>query len=127
MSNQFNFDQPGNKKIFTVPEHYFENLQTELQRRIENAESAPVQETKTFMNYIKPVLYMAAVFVVLLFSIRFVLNLTNQDNKQPGLSAMNGIETEEFQVNTMTAEEILLSSLDEYSLMYYYIHQDELE
>jgi hypothetical protein len=70
---------------------------------------------------------MAAVFVLLLFSIRAVLNLTNTDNKQPIIGKTDGVEIEEFQESAMTAEEILLSSLDEYSLMYYYINQDELE
>jgi hypothetical protein len=81
MTNKFNFDQPGNKEIFKVPEHYFENLTAEIQNRIAS-ESAPVQGRKLFMNRVKPVLYKAAVFVVLLFSIRAVLNLTNTDKKQ---------------------------------------------
>lgn len=126
MTNKFNFDQPGNKEIFIVPEHYFENLQAEIQERIAG-ESAPLKGRMLFMNRVKPVLYMAAVFVLLLFSIRAVLNLTNTDKKQSVISTIDGLETEKFQVNTMTAEEILLSSLDEYSLMYYYINQDELE
>jgi hypothetical protein len=126
MSNNFNLDRPGNKEVFKVPEHYFENLQAEIQHRIE-MESAPAQGIKLFMNRVKPVLYMAAVFVLLLFSIRAVLNLTNTDNKQPIIGKTDGVEIEEFQESAMTAEEILLSSLDEYSLMYYYINQDELE
>ncbi len=126
MTNKFNFDQPGNKEIFKVPEHYFENLQADIQNRIAG-ESAPVQGRKLFMNRVKPVLYMAAVFVLILFSIRAVLNLTNADKQQSVISKIDGVETEEFQLNTMTAEDILLSSLDEYSLMYYYINQDELE
>jgi len=126
MSNNFNLDQPGNKEVFKVPEHYFENLQAEIQQRIE-MESAPAQGIRLFMNRVKPVLYMAAVFVLLLFSIRAVLNLTNTDNKQSIISKTDGVEIEEFQETAMTAEEILLSSLDEYSLMYYYINQDELE
>ena len=126
MSNNFNLDRPGNKEVFKVPEHYFENLQAEIQHRIE-MESATAQGIKLFMNRVKPVLYMAAVFVLLLFSIRAVLNLTNTDNKQPIIGKTDGVEIEEFQESTMTAEEILLSSLDEYSLMYYYINQDELE
>mgnify|MGYP006953735721 FL=1 len=126
MRNNFNLDRPGNKEEFKVPEHYFENLQAEIQHRIE-MESAPAQGIKLFMNRVKPVLYMAAVFVLLLFSIRAVLNLTNTDNKQPIIGKTDGVEIEEFQESTMTAEEILLSSLDEYSLMYYYINQDELE
>ncbi len=126
MSNNFNLDRPGNKEVFKVPEHYFENLQAEIQHRIE-MESAPAQGIRLFMNRVKPVLYMAAVFVLLLFSIRAVLNLTNTDNKQPIIGKTDGVEIEEFQESTMTAEEILLSSLDEYSLMYYYINQDELE
>ncbi len=126
MSNNFNLDRPGNKEVFKVPEHYFENLQAEIQHRIE-MESAPAQGIRLFMNRVKPVLYMAAVFVLLLFSIRAVLNLTNTDNKQSIISKTDGVEIEEFQESTMTAEEILLSSLDEYSLMYYYINQDELE
>lgn len=126
MSNNFNLDRPGNKEVFKVPEHYFENLQAEIQHRIE-MESAPAQGIKLFMNRVKPVLYMAAVFVLLLFSIRAVLNLTNTDNKQSIIGKTDGVEIEEFQESTMTAEEILLSSLDEYSLMYYYINQDELE
>ncbi|NLB01868.1 MAG: hypothetical protein GX841_00530 [Bacteroidales bacterium] len=126
MTNKFNFDQPGNKDVFKVPEQYFENLQSEIQNRIAG-DAAPLQGRRLFMNRVKPVLYMAAVFVVLLFSIRAVLNLTNTDKKQSVISKIDGVEMEEFQVNTMTAEEILLSSLDEYSLMYYYINQDELE
>lgn len=126
MSNNFNLDRPGNKEVFKVPEHYFENLQAEIQHRIE-MESAPAQGIKLFMNRVKPVLYMAAVFVLLLFSIRAVLNLTNTDNKQSIIGKTDGVEIEEFQESAMTAEEILLSSLDEYSLMYYYINQDELE
>ena len=126
MSNNFSLDQPGNKEVFKVPEHYFENLQAEIQQRIE-MESAPAQGIRLFMNRVKPVLYMAAVFVLLLFSIRAVLNLTNTDNKQSIISKTDGVEIEEFQETAMTAEEILLSSLDEYSLMYYYINQDELE
>ena len=126
MSNNFNLDQPGNKEVFKVPEHYFENLQAEIQRRIE-VEPAPDQGRRLFMNRLKPVLYMAAVFVLLLFSVRAVLNLTNTDNKQSIISKTEGAEIEEIQESAMTAEEILLSSLDEYSLMYYYINQDELE
>ncbi|MGI5833983.1 MAG: hypothetical protein ACOX59_05135 [Bacteroidales bacterium] len=126
MSNNFNLDRPGNKEVFKVPEHYFENLQAEIQHRIE-MESAPAQGIRLFMNRVKPVLYMAAVFVLLLFSIRAVLNLTNTDNKQSIIGKTDGVEIEEFQESAMTAEEILLSSLDEYSLMYYYINQDELE
>lgn len=117
MSNNFNLDRPGNKEVFKVPEHYFENLQAEIQHRIE-MESAPAQGIKLFMNRVKPVLYMAAVFVLLLFSIRAVLNLTNTDNKQSIIGKTDGVEIEEFQESAMTAEEILLSSLDEYSLMY---------
>ena len=126
MNNKFNFDQPGNKEVFKVPEQYFEHLQAEIENRIAT-ESAPVHRKMIYINRIKPIFYMAAVFVLLLFSIRGVINLTNQDKKQSVISVIDGVETKEFQVNTMTAEEILLSSLDEYSLMYYYINQDELE
>lgn len=118
--NQDFLDPSGNKDVFKVPENYFEDFQTKINARIDMEEAdKKVRGRKVIFQRVRPVLYIAAMFVLLFFCAQYILNTSPQPS-----SNYSQLE-EEVNVESMTAEDILMSSLDEYSLMYYYLYENE--
>lgn len=117
------FPSKGDKSIFNVPENYFENFQAELENRM-NAELSESDTSKRIplLYRLKPYVYAAAAFVAIFFSVQFIINMTG--NKD--VTTTSRLEfMEENNIEPITAEDILMSSLDEYSILYYYLNENE--
>lgn len=128
---KLNFDERGDFSSFKVPEGYFEGLTSKIDMLIEKAESEKSDILFTEKETVskkkidfRPLLYMAAMFVLLLFSITFVLKLNLDDsNEQAGL--MKTSTTDVKQV--LTAEEYLINTVGTYGITEYYIDPDLFE
>ena len=97
----------GNKKPFSVPENYFENFAVEMEEHI-----APKKEkiiTVSFITKLKPYLYAAAMFALVLLVGDYLMN--KHENKVE-------IATEQH--------ELLMSYLDENTIIEFLIEHDNL-
>ena len=123
----------GDKTVFKVPENYFEDFQAKLDERLDalKTEKDLVKKdvhTKRFllnMDSIKPILYMAAMFVLLVFSVSQILNLTSGKSSSPlGLS----VDSNSKSVSTIpSAEDYLINSVGTYGITEYYVDSENFE
>jgi hypothetical protein len=123
-------NETGNRNVFKVPEKYFENLEMQLEKRLDALEtekrlSTEVKPEKNrkfvlTMTNIRPMLYMAAMFILMVFSIGLVINYTS--DKSSNLKAEE-ITTERIP----TAEDYLISSLGTYGITQYYVETQKTE
>lgn len=82
----------GTRNPFTVPEGYFENFSKELMDKLPERDSASAaKEHITTWQRIQPWVYMAAMFVGLMFTIRVVVGTPQQDTP-----VFTAAETEQF-------------------------------
>lgn len=126
---QFKLNETGNRSVFRVPEGYFEGLEVQLSKRIEAMEAEKRLEKKAIrkiggivltMQSVRPMLYMAAMFVLLLFSIALVFRYTN------GSGSLRAQETSTEQA-VPTAEDYLISSVGTYGISQYYVESQVTE
>ncbi len=127
---QFNLNETGNRSVFRVPEDYFGGLEAQLNKRIEAFEAEKNLEIKEVsrknggvvltMQRVRPMLYMAAMFVLLLFSIALVFRYTS------GSGSLRAQETSSEQV-VPTAEDYLISSVGTYGISQYYVESQTTE
>jgi len=127
-------NETGDRTVFKVPEMYFENFEAQLQQRIDALETeanlpkerVEVQkESKRFilkMDSIRPVLYMAAMFVLLIFSMSLILNLTS--GKSTKLTAEDKTQSAKIE---LTAEDYLISSVGSYGITQYYVDPESFD
>ena len=97
----------GNKRPFSIPENYFENFAVEMEKQI-----APKKEktvTVSFIVKLKPYLYAAAMFALVLLVGDYLV----KDYKATTEVAMD-------------QHELILSYLDENTLIEYLIEHDNL-
>lgn len=73
MGKNKNLEETGNRMPFSVPENYFEQFATQFESQI-------VIERKLSMKILRPWMYMAAMFLGVLFLSRIVYTVYN-DNK----------------------------------------------
>jgi len=121
---QFKLNETGDRSVFRVPEGYFAGLEMQLNKRIEAQEAENkliINETThkkagliLTMQSVRPMLYMAAMFVLLLFSIALVFKYTS------GSGSLRAQETSTEQV-VPTAEDYLISSVGTYGISQYYV------
>jgi hypothetical protein len=121
---QFKLNETGDRSTFRVPEGYFEGLELQLHKRIEALEAEKKAEIMQgspkkggiilTMKSVRPMLYMAAMFVLLLFSIALVFHYTT------GSSSLRAQETSTEQT-IPTAEDYLISSVGTYGISQYYV------
>lgn len=131
IQKKLNLDGPGNRSSFKVPEGYFEGLTAKMNELIdktesenENQEVDSIDTRKSFILKYKPILYMAAMFVVLLFSLTAVLKFTgNGEKKQSGLMSTNTTDIKQV----LTAEEYVISTVGTYAITEYYIDPEIFE
>lgn len=73
----------GKTNPFTVPEGYFENFTQQMMEQLPDKQTIDVPEIEvTLWQRVKPLLYLAAVFVGLMVCIRFVVgDMHNEENK----------------------------------------------
>jgi hypothetical protein len=136
--NNLLLDEPGDLTMFKVPEKYFENFGIQLNKRIDAIESEkklliiePQQvktESKRYfltMSGVKPILYMAAMFVLLLFSIGMILNFTSKKANTTYTASAHNLKTQNESV--LTAEDYLINSVGTYGISQYYVDPESFE
>lgn len=127
IQKKLNLEGPGDRSSFKVPEGYFEGLTAKMNELIDRNDSENgvdnTEKSKGFILRYKPIIYMAAMFVVLLFSITAVLKLTGNEKKQSGL--MSSSTTDIKQV--LTAEDYVISTVGTYAITEYYIDPEIFE
>lgn len=77
----------GKKNPFTVPDGYFDRFADELMNQLPEKEAVTLPEVKLW-DRVKPWLYMAAMFVGLMFTIRAFVGETSSENDADILSEM---------------------------------------
>lgn len=107
----------GTENPFRVPDGYFENFASELMERLPDKEKVEISRQPTTWEKVRPLLYMAAMFVGAMLLIRVAAShYTPAEN--PALDEDWDVETEYID---MAMES---SMLDDYSL-YVYLSEDE--
>lgn len=131
IQKNLNLEGPGDRSSFKVPEGYFEGLTAKMNELIdktelenENSEVESTEIRKGFILKYKPIFYMAAMFVLLLFSLTAVLKLTGDgEKKQSGLMSTNTTDIKQV----LTAEEYVISTVGTYAITEYYIDPEIFE
>jgi len=126
----FTLNVTGDRSVFRVPENYFAGLEMQLNERIEAFEAEKKLERRLpspkkgglilTMQSVRPLLYMAAIFVLLLFSIALVFRYTS------GSGSLRAQETS-TQQTVPTAEDYLISSVGTYGISQYYVESQVTE
>jgi len=136
--NNLPFNETGDKTVFKVPENYFINFEAELEKRLDNfeAENQLVDEriqtekkSKRFflsMDTAKPILYMAAMFVLVLFSVSLVLNFKSNSTSSSSLG-LSVESTSQSASSIPTAEDYLINSVGTYGITEYYLNSENAE
>lgn len=127
--------EPGDRTVFNLPENYFTDFEAKLEQKLdalERGESILEMEKQKDNNYkryvltmesVKPLLYMAAMFVLLIFSIGLIMNFTSGKSSLK-LSAENNTQLEK---TVPTAEDYLISSVGAYGISEYYVEPETFE
>jgi hypothetical protein len=137
--NNLPLNEPGDLTMFKIPEKYFENFSLQLNKRLDIIESEkdlhtiePQAETKPkryflTMNGIKPILYMAAMFVLLLFSIGMILNFTSKKATTTYTASTHNVTKTQNESSVLTAEDYLINSVGTYGISQYYVDPESFE
>jgi len=127
---KFTLKETGDRNVFRVPEDYFANLEMQLNERIVAVEAENKLESRASshkrggiiltMQSVRPLLYMAAMFVLLLFSIALVFHYksTSGSLRAQDISAEQAVPT---------AEDYLISSVGTYGISQYYVESQVTE
>lgn len=118
--NEAFLNKTGNREVFKVPENYFSEFETLLNKRIDAFEAekignAPKRGILLSMEGFRPLLYMASMFVLLLFSIALIMQ------KNSGTSHLLKAQESSKEQPIPTAEDYLISNLGTYNISQYYI------
>jgi len=128
MKEKTTFREPGDKSVFTVPEGYFEGLSARMNNLIDQTERQEKSRKTTMhilpgrMERFRPILYLAAMFVLLLFSISTILNLTTDKTTSTSLTKQSSTSKQ-----APTAEDYLISQLGTDGIAEYYIDSELYE
>jgi len=104
----------GKKNPFTVPEGYFDHFAEELMNQLPEKETTPLPQIKLW-DRVKPWVYMAAMFVGLMFTIRTFIGETQEESDMGNLSDMSDEYIESIVDQTM---------MDDYELYQYLTDAD---
>jgi hypothetical protein len=117
-------NEKGDRSMFRVPEGYFETLGIQIDRQIDayeaekahpmHTEIAPRSGWMLTMQRARPILYMAAMLTLMLFSISSLVRNTSGKNK------LFTKETNKEQP-IPTAEDYLISNMGTYAISRYYV------
>lgn len=137
MKENFSLKEPGDKSVFSVPEGYFAGISGRMNKLIDRSQQqeelvieTPVRKNNlVWMDRYRPILYLAAMFVLLLFSVSTLMNVTS--NKSDGDNLAKKSTTDKQQENkqpsTPTAEDYLISQIGTDGIAEYYINPDLYE
>jgi flagellar motor protein MotB len=137
MKQTFSLKEPGDKSVFSVPEGYFAGMSGRMNKLIDRSQQqelqvidTPVKKINlTWMDRYRPVLYLAAMFVVLLFSVSTVMNITSKHSDADNLAKKSTTDKqqENKQPSAPTAEDYLISQIGTDGIAEYYINPDLYE
>jgi signal transduction histidine kinase len=125
MNERRAFPHTGDKTPFNVPDGYFEGLSAKMDQLIDQDSMADIASTNDrprltiWMDRYRPVLYLAAMFVLILFSVSTLLNLTNGKSSDDKLTKELSNEQP-----VVTAEDYVLSQIGTDGIAEYYIDPD---
>lgn len=128
--DKLTLNETGDRSHFNVPENYFVNFKVCLNDRLgaqekENKESRKQKGLFMNMESVRPFLYVAAIFVFLLFSIALVLNKTSDKSSSSlGLSVEGNSKPATY---VPTAEDYLINSVGTYGITEYYIESENVD
>jgi len=115
--------EPGDKAIFSVPEGYFEELSARMDGLIDQTEQPKHSSTNRVTGklvHMRPLLYMAASLVVVLFCIGTVLKLKSNQSDSTKLTE-NSVSTQQ------TAEDYLINQVGTYRISEYYVDPEQYD
>ncbi|MDD2612894.1 MAG: hypothetical protein PHR38_08915 [Bacteroidales bacterium] len=136
--NKMPFIEPGDRTVFKMPENYFKDFESNLEKHLDALEKEKVSSNgllqvqtkakkfKFSMETHRPILYMAAMFVLLLFSISLVLNLSS-DKTFSSLRLSAESKTPSATTSVPTAEDYLINSIGTYGITEYYVESEYLK
>ena len=105
----------GKKNSFKVPEGYFEQFHEQLMSRLPEATPEAAPEAKIpLMTRIKPLLYMAAMFVGIIFMVQGIMYVQQSHLKSDNLAAAEELyepEVDDFMASSLYSEYALYSYL----------------
>lgn len=113
----------GKERPFKVPEGYFENFHEQFMNNLPEGVPAPApiaQPTVTLMMRIKPLLYMAAMFVGIIFMVQGIMYV-----KESYLPIDNKVAFED--IYTDEADHFMSSSLYNEYVLYSYLTTTEYD
>jgi hypothetical protein len=121
-------NETGDRNIFKVPEHYFEDFAASMEKRIDEFEAdealisdAPITTNIHPMMRLRPLLSIAAMFIVIAFSMGLIFHFTS--NSSAELKAEETSSTDKIP----TAEDYLISSVGTYGITQYYVETEANE
>lgn len=107
--------QYGTKRLYKVPDGYFDQFHEQLMRNLPEVESETTPTTKvTLMTRIKPWLYMAAMFASIIFimqGIAYVQQSQLTNDEQIALKEIYDDEADHFMSSSLYNEYVLYSYL----------------
>lgn len=111
----------GKRDPFKVPEGYFEQVHDRLMASLPETQPEPAPETKvTLMARIRPLLYMAATFVGIIFMVQALMYVQESRFPTDGMAATEDIYTDE-------ADRFMSSSLYDEYVLYSYLTMADYE
>lgn len=121
--NNFKLNESGKRDFFKVPDSYFLDFEGQLNKAIDNYEiEKNIEKRKKgrmlSMEGFRPLLYMASMFVLILFSVGLIMNKST--NKTSSLRAQESTKEQLIP----TAEDYLISNLGTYGISQYYIESE---
>lgn len=125
-------NETGDKTVFNVPENYFNNFKVDFGKRLDAVEIQEKEKLHTETSYgkfvlnmdkVRPYLYIAAMFVLMIFSIGLVMKYSSEKSSTLlGLSAESNSTS--VKNTTPTAEDYLINSVGTYGITEYYVESD---
>ena len=125
-------NETGDKTVFNVPENYFSNFKVDFEKRLDAVEIQEKEKLHTETRYgkfvlsmdkVRPYLYIAAMFVMMIFSIGLIMKYSSgKSSTLLGLSAES--KSASVKNTTPTAEDYLINSVGTYGITEYYVESN---
>ena len=87
----------GTKNPFYVPEGYFENFSQELMSKLPEKESFLPESNPTLWQRVKPWIYMTAMFVGIMLSVRIFVGEPQKDDFPISMAEAEQLSAEEWE------------------------------
>ena len=100
----------GTRNPFRVPDHYFEDFTQELMSKLPEKELQPLLPEPTLWQRVKPWVYMTAMFVGIMLSVRVFVGEPQKEEFPISLAEAAMLSTEEWETL------VRRTSVDDYAL-----------